>query len=158
MKTRHWMKICQKMSRHITQKTRDESVSKYWKMFECHRIIAFLGWNFMGADFMEPNILLVVNRFVFHNPVASFIIVSTKAAKQVEIQRIQIWWWQCCFIASNLYVMHLAKLSKPIHTWHSVGINSVELSVNTNKRNAFFFSICKLKMHACFFRYVFISL
>lgn len=47
-------------------------------IFVCYPITAVLRWIFMGADFVEPNNFLVVNRFLFHSSGASGINESGK--------------------------------------------------------------------------------
>lgn len=84
----------------------------------------------MGADFMEPNILLVVNRFLFYSHVASTMMVSTEDAFKYYDDSVAL---QPAIYIDNLYKMHLAMPYDHIHTWNPIGINSVELSVKTNK-------------------------
>lgn len=118
-----WMKICSKNETHSQLKTK---AYRQWYSRMLFHIIAILGWNFMGADFVEPKYfveceLLSIPQFYF----CSDINESGKVNS--------ILWQHCCDKAQNLY-----RKSAQDALGHTIQIYPVELNANTNASNIFF--------------------
>lgn len=128
------MKICSKNETHSQLKTK---AYRQWYSRMLYHIIAILGWNFMGADFVEPKYfvdceLLSIPQFYF----CSDINESGKVNS--------ILWQHCCDKAQNLY-----RKSPQDALGHTIQIYPVGLNANTNASNIFFQCV---KLHIFFER------